>query len=48
MDVIGHDYEGVELDAVFGTLFLKNFEEEGRVVFGLEESAAGAVTAVMK
>jgi hypothetical protein len=41
MDVVGHDYEGVELQAAFGTLLLKDFHEEGGVSFDLEESAAG-------
>jgi hypothetical protein len=40
MDVIGHDHEGMELKARFGTLLLKKSYEEGGVVVNLEKSTA--------
>ena len=40
MDVIGHDDKGVELNAFFGALLLKDFYEECGVLFDLEEASA--------
>jgi hypothetical protein len=41
MDVVGHDDEGVEFDAILVALLLKDFYEEKGVLFDLEESTAG-------
>ena len=38
--MVRHDDEGVELDAVFVSLFLKDIDEEVCVLFDLEEASA--------
>ena len=40
MDVVGHDDEGVELNSILGSLFLKDFDQEVCVLFDLEEASA--------
>jgi hypothetical protein len=40
VDVVRHDDEGVELNSLFGSLFLKDVQEEGCVLFDLEEASA--------
>jgi hypothetical protein len=40
MDVVGHDYEGVEEVVLFGAVVLEGFEEEVGVARNLEEAAA--------
>lgn len=40
MDVVGHDDEGVELEAAFGAVLLEDFEEEFGVAFDLEETSS--------
>ena len=43
MDVIGHDDEGVELQAVLLALLLEDFDQEKGVLFYLEEASASAI-----
>jgi hypothetical protein len=40
MDVVGHDDEGVELNSILASLFLKDVHKEGCVLFDLEEASA--------
>jgi hypothetical protein len=40
MDVVGHDDEGVELQAVLPALLLEDFDQEKGVLFYLEETSA--------
>lgn len=40
MDVVGHDDEGVELNSILASLFLKDIDQEICVFFGLEEASA--------
>ena len=40
MCVVRHDDEGVELKAAFGSLVLKDFNEQIGVLFDLEEASA--------
>jgi hypothetical protein len=40
MDVVRHDNEGVELNPVLASLFLKDIDEEACVLFDLEEASA--------
>jgi hypothetical protein len=40
MDVVRHDNEGVELNPVLASLFLKDIDEEVCVLFNLEEAPA--------
>ena len=41
MDVVGHNDEGVECEAAFGSLILKSVDEEQGVAFDLEEASPG-------
>jgi hypothetical protein len=36
MDVVRHDDEGVEFKAILPSLFLKDIDEEGCILFDLE------------
>jgi hypothetical protein len=38
VDVIGHDDEGMKLDAAFGTVLIEDFEKELGIAFDLEEA----------
>jgi hypothetical protein len=40
LDVVGHEDEGVQCDSRFGTVVLKDLDEEEAVPFNLEEAAA--------
>lgn len=39
MDVVRHDDEGVEFEAVLFALLLEDFDQEKGVLFGLEEAS---------